>query len=809
MDPHNRSRLHNSPPVPNPLNQASITMKVGKSSSEAQALTNFLFVCPRDFHPSVRYVIINDQFVFSIKPEENQPARQLGMSYIHRRWASLSLNQEVSVAPYDPSFEGAYHYLGDIELEVGFLQKNQDSNEQFDTVEMSNIFCQCFSDQIFTIGQQLVFDFHAINLMVTIRKINHVIDFSELQNFEMGQGQRAGRRGILTPQTSIHWTKAANSPIKLEGSLKSKTSHAIIQPNFKFENMGIGGLDSEIGAIFRRAFASRIFPPDLAEKFGIEHVRGVLLHGPPGTGKTLIARQIGKMLNAREPKIVNGPEILNKYVGQSEENIRKLFADAEKEYKEKGDDSGLHIIIFDELDAICKQRGSKNDGTGVGDSVVNQLLAKLDGVEQLNNILIIGMTNRIDMIDEALLRPGRLEVHMEIDLPDKDGRLQILKIHTSKMRQNKIMDPDVDLTELAELTKNFSGAEINGLVKSASSFAFNRHVKVEELASVTPDVSDVRVIREDFMEALNEVRPAFGVSEEELYQCVHNEIINFSSNIEKIISDGKLFVDQVKQSSRTPLVSVLLRGPPGSGKTALAATMAMSSEFPFIKLISPENMVGYSEISKMIMIHKVFSDSYKSPLSVIVIDNIERLLNWVELGPRFSNPILQTLLVLFKKRPPKDRRLLILATTNFGQSELKDLSMSDCFNSEIYVPNVNELESVDHVLKELKLFDDYEREQAISGLEGVELNIGIKKLLMIIEMCRQDVENRVEKFVDTIKALNVTESTNYRRENINGSIGSINAFPTMPNYGSQDLATRADRADGTDRADYPEAPNQY
>ena len=106
-------------------------------------------------------------------------------------------------------------------------------------------------------------------------------------------------------------------------------------------------------------------------------IKGILLHGPPGTGKTLMARQIGKMLNAREPKIVNGPEILNKYVGQSEENIRKLFAEAEKEYKAKGDDSGLHIIIFDELDAICKQRGSKNDGTGVGDSVVNQLLAKV------------------------------------------------------------------------------------------------------------------------------------------------------------------------------------------------------------------------------------------------------------------------------------------------------------------------------------------------------------------------------------------------------------------------------------------------
>lgn len=146
-----------------------------------------------------------------------------------------------------------------------------------------------------------------------------------------------------------------------------------------------------------------------------------------------MARQIGKMLNSVEPLIVNGPEILNKFVGQSEENVRKLFAPAEQDYKSHGDASPLHIIIFDELDAICKQRGSKNDGTGVGDSIVNQLLSKMDGVDQLNNILIIGMTNRMDMIDEALLRPGRLEVHIEISLPDEPGRLQILNVHTAKV----------------------------------------------------------------------------------------------------------------------------------------------------------------------------------------------------------------------------------------------------------------------------------------------------------------------------------------------------------------------------------------
>lgn len=178
---------------------------------------------------------------------------------------------------------------------------------------------------------------------------------------------------------------------------------SIIAPNFKFEELGIGGLDKEFETIFRKAFASRLLPLGLMEQLGIVHVKGLLLFGPPGTGKTLIARQIGKMLNSREPKIINGPEVLNKFVGQSEENIRKLFADAEKEYKEKGDESELHVIIFDELDAVCKQRGTGGGGgTGVGDSVVNQLLSKLDGVDALNNILLIGMTNRKDMIDEAV-----------------------------------------------------------------------------------------------------------------------------------------------------------------------------------------------------------------------------------------------------------------------------------------------------------------------------------------------------------------------------------------------------------------------
>jgi vesicle-fusing ATPase len=174
----------------------------------------------------------------------------------------------------------------------------------------------------------------------------------------------------------------------------------------------------------------------------------MLLYGPPGTGKTLIARQIAKFLRAREPKIVNGPEILDKFVGSSEAKIRELFADAEKEYKKEGENSQLHIIILDELDAICKSRGSNRDGTGVHDSIVNQLLSKIDGVDSLNNILLIGMTNRLDMIDEALLRPGRMEVHVEISLPDENGRVEIFNIHTRKMKQSGRLSDDVNILDL-------------------------------------------------------------------------------------------------------------------------------------------------------------------------------------------------------------------------------------------------------------------------------------------------------------------------------------------------------------------------
>ncbi|KAF2835595.1 putative vesicle fusion factor [Patellaria atrata CBS 101060] len=720
---------------------------VRSPGGNAYAFGNIVAICPRDFPASSDgtdlYIIVNNSYVFSARPTDGCLPGEIGFTDPQRTWAGITLGPKdvVNVEPYDHFRRGAQQYLAALDVEVGFASVQKITEVPYDQDELANQFIKNYENQILAPGQRLLMDIKNIPLRMVIRT-------ASLGDLSMEKGSSGptvsdpSARGILMQHTKIDFFKDARTDIRLKASNRRPAANSIVTPDFKFEDMGIGGLDTEFSAIFRRAFASRIFPPGLVEKLGIQHVRGILLYGPPGTGKTLIARQIGKMLNAREPKVINGPEVLNKYVGQSEENIRKLFADAEKEYREKGDESGLHIIIFDELDAVCKQRGSgAGGGTGVGDSVVNQLLSKLDGVDQLNNILLIGMTNRMDMIDEALLRAGRLEVHMEISLPDEHGRAQILKIHTSKMRDNKVMGSDVNLEELARLTKNFSGAEINGLVKAASSFAFSRHIKVGTMAGISDDVVNMKVQRQDFMNALDEVKPLFGVAEEELGKCIRWGIFHFSNHIENILDEGGLYINQVRKPDSTPLLSVVLHGPPGSGKSALAAKMAMDSEFPFIKLVSPEDMVGFSEMQKVIQLDKTFRDAYKSPLSVIVIDNIELLVDWVPIGPRFSNQVLVALKVLLGKQPPKNRRLIIFATTT-ERSVLQQLDIFNRFDAEISVPNVNTQNELARVMQQSGAFSDEDQHRAISEIQditgGADIGVGIKKILTGIETAKQD-----------------------------------------------------------------------
>lgn len=625
-------------------------------------------------------------------------------------------------------------------MEITFRSRNKAVATPFDQDELAAQFVANFESQIFSPTQYMIMEFKGHYFDLKIRNLQ-AIDLGDIDSSApVSSGIEV--KGILTKQTQINFFKGRDGLVNLKSpnSLRPR-SNAVIRPDFKFEDLGVGGLDKEFTKIFRRAFASRIFPPAVIEKLGISHVKGLLLYGPPGTGKTLIARKIGMMLNAKEPKIVNGPEILSKYVGSSEENIRNLFKDAEAEYKSKGEESSLHIIIFDELDSVFKQRGSRGDGTGVGDNVVNQLLAKMDGVDQLNNILVIGMTNRKDLIDGALLRPGRFEVQVEIHLPDEAGRVQIFEIQTKKMRENNMMSPDVNLAELAALTKNFSGAEIEGLVKSASSFAINKSVNIGQGATkIDPkNIAQLKVTRADFLNALSEVTPAFGISEEDLKSCVEGGMFVYSERVNALLKHGARYVRQVRESEKSRLVSLLIHGPPGSGKTALSAAIALKSEFPFIRMISPNELAGMSEAAKISYIDNTFRDAYKSPMNILVIDSIESLVDWVPIGPRFSNNILQVLKVALKRKPPQDRRLLILTTTS-AYSVLQQMDILSCFDNEIAVPNLSTLDEFNNVMKEAQFLDDSGRMQVISQMQnaGTKINVGVKKVLTNIETARHD-----------------------------------------------------------------------
>uniref|UniRef100_A0A3P9ME11 Vesicle-fusing ATPase n=1 Tax=Oryzias latipes TaxID=8090 RepID=A0A3P9ME11_ORYLA len=487
------------------------TMQAARCPTDELSLTNCAVVSEKDLQSGQHITVKttpNHKYVFTVKTHHTVAPGTIAFS-LPQLWPDfLFLLFSCSVSNYN--FDKSNQCIGAMTIEIDFLQKKSMDSSPYDSDKMAAEFLQQFNNQAFSVTQQLVFSFcdKLFGLMV---KDIEAMDSSILKGEPAtGKKQQKIDVGLMVGNSQVIFEKAETSSLTLVGKAKTKEARqTIINPDWNFEKMGIGGLDKEFSDIFRRAFASRVFPPDIVEQMGCKHVKGILLFGPPGCGKTLMARQIGKMLNAREPKVVNGPEILNKYVGESEANIRKLFADAEEEQKRLGANSGLHIIIFDELDAICKQRGTGASSTGVHDTVVNQLLSKIDGVEQLNNILVIGMTNRPDLIDDALMRPGRFEVKMEIGLPDEKGRVQILNIHTIKMRNFNLLAADVDIKELAAETKNYSGAELEGLVRAAQSTAMNRHIKATSTVEVDMERAEkLQVTRDDFMGSLNnDIKP--------------------------------------------------------------------------------------------------------------------------------------------------------------------------------------------------------------------------------------------------------------------------------------------------------------
>ncbi len=432
----------------------------------------------------------------------------------------------------------------------------------------------------------------------------------------VGDMVRARLIGTRTQDFKVVSTKPAGVVIinpKTVMRIQEKKGVGVAMARISYED--IGGLGKEIRRI-REMIELPLKYPQVFERLGIEPPKGVLLHGPPGCGKTLIARAVANETDAHFGHI-SGPEIMHKYYGESEAHLRRIF-----------DEASVHapsIIFLDEIDSVAPKREEMGGEKQLEKRVVAQLLALMDGLSSRGQVIVIGATNIPNVLDPALRRPGRFDREIEISIPDKNGRLEILDVHTRGMP----LAEDVDLVRISEITHGFVGADLEALSREAAMVTLRElfpsiDFQMEEIPYET--LMKLQVTMDDFMEALKEVEPS-------AIREVFTEIpdvkwsdVGGLSEIKRVLKETiewPLKYDKLFEHAKTnPSKGILLYGPPGTGKTLLAKAVASESEVNFISIKGPEILskwVGESEKG----VREVFKKAKQASPCIIFFDEID------------------------------------------------------------------------------------------------------------------------------------------------------------------------------------------
>ncbi|MFC7077835.1 CDC48 family AAA ATPase [Haloarcula halophila] len=413
---------------------------------------------------------------------------------------------------------------------------------------------------------------------------------------------------VVTDSTEIQVSEKPAEQIRgSEGEASSDT------PDVTYED--IGGLDNELEQV-REMIELPMRHPELFQQLGIEPPKGVLLHGPPGTGKTLMAKAVANEIDAYFTTI-SGPEIMSKYYGESEEQLREVFEEAEE--------NAPAIVFIDEIDSIAPKRGETQGD--VERRVVAQLLSLMDGLEERGQVIVIGATNRVDAIDPALRRGGRFDREIEIGVPDKEGRKEILQVHTRGMP----LSEEIDLSGYAENTHGFVGADLASLTKEGAMNALRRIRPELDLESDEIDaevLEHLEITEEDFKDAMKGIEPS-------ALREVFVEVPDVTWDSVGGLEDTK---ERLRETIQWPLEypgvfrsmdldaakGVLLYGPPGTGKTLLAKAVANEAQSNFISVKGPEllnKFVGESEKG----VREVFSKARENAPTVVFFDEIDSI----------------------------------------------------------------------------------------------------------------------------------------------------------------------------------------